>query len=294
VKGLTGPLAAALLAASVPSPSPALDTFLAPPPAGFTEVTTSSIHGRFTADDYAATTDAAKRAQTLSALQRDGFVDGFGKTWVSRSEQHVMVVLAIAFSGGRGARNYLTASEVSDKSLATYSHADTMSGIDPYYGAHFVDTTQKEFGDGFAFAKGNDVFVVVIVSARDDALDETRAQTKAQFDLAPSETIPSGQWPEKANPPSLGWLVPIVLGAGFAVAAVLVIVAIVMSRRQPAPQQTLQQTVHMSPDGNYWWDGYAWRDAGQMAPPHAQRSGDGALWWDGRGWRPVPHAPAPL
>src|SRR5205823_5230728 len=47
-------------------------------------------------------------------------------------------------------------------------------------------------------------------------------------------------------------------------------------------------TIQMSPDGNYWWDGQAWRDASREAPPAALRSLDGYYWWDGRTWRTVP------
>src|SRR2546426_430540 len=46
--------------------------------------------------------------------------------------------------------------------------------------------------------------------------------------------------------------------------------------------------VQLSPDGNYWWDGQAWRDASREAPPAALRSVDGYYWWDGRTWRAVP------
>jgi hypothetical protein len=43
------------------------------------------------------------------------------------------------------------------------------------------------------------------------------------------------------------------------------------------------QLPQVSPDGSYWWDGYAWRAMPTLSP-------DGNYWWDGRAWQPVPAA----
>src|SRR5439155_20195806 len=63
-------------AAAAPTPSPSLDTVLMAPPTGYTELTSSSFHGAFTAHDYAVASDQAQAAEIEKTLNHDGFVDG--------------------------------------------------------------------------------------------------------------------------------------------------------------------------------------------------------------------------
>lgn len=304
------------VAAPSPTPSPTLDTVLAPPPSGFAELTTSSFHGSFTAHDYATNTGSDKASEIEQTLIHDGYVDGFGKTWIQQSANHAMVELVIAFTGGKGARDWLTQAEAGDKSDPTYVHPDTISGIPNYYGGHFASSTDNTVTDAFVFAKGNDVFEVGAVSQKDDILSLASSQTTSQFNSAPSETIPSSDWPEnKTSGSSSGGAV----GTIFLVVAAIVVIAIVVlvfmlrSRRRPAPAMygamgapmaggpmmggatppAATSGVQLSDDGKYWWDGQAWKDAEHEAPPSAQRSSDGTLWWDGRNWRPVPQQGPP-
>jgi hypothetical protein len=291
------------LAAS-PSPSPSLDTVLAPAPSGFAELTTASLHGEFTAHDWAVNASGASAQETESTLNRFGFVDGYGKEWSSASLRRGLVEAVMAFSGGSGAKKALTALESTDKADSHYSHPDTITGIDPYYGAHF--TPSGAFEDEFVFVKGNDLFIVIVAGAQDTVLTPAIDQAKAQYDSAPAETIPSSQWPENQQSPSasglgaLGIIVPIVI----VVAIIAALVGVMRRRRRPpamamgtyapssmsSPSMSSPGEVQMSPDGNFWWDGQAWKDAAHEAPPFAQRSSDGSLWWDGRTWRPVPPA----
>jgi hypothetical protein len=289
---------AAFLVAATPSPSPSLDGILAAPPAGFVEVTTAQLHGHFTAADYASDADASKQATIVATMNHDGFIDGYGRTWASQSTQHVMLEVVLAFTGGRGARDWLTAAEVADKNDPSYVREDTMSGLGTYYGAHLVDKTTSTIGDEFSFVKGNDVFAVAVVSTKEDALGQATTQAASQFSSAPEATIPSAQWPENTSSGRgfayyLGTLIPTVL----ILAIVVGLVGFVVARRRrqsAAPAMAYAAPViQMSPDGNFWWDGQAWRDASREAPPYAQRSGDGANWWDGRTWRPVPPAQPP-
>jgi opacity protein-like surface antigen len=297
VKLLVAALAAAAMAmapmaaAAAPSPSPSLDTVLAKPPSGYTEVTTSSLNGRFSAHEYAQNASGVSPQETESTLNKDGFVDGYAKTWVSASPRRALVELVMAFTGGAGARKVMTALETSDKADARFTHTDTMTGIDPYYGVHFAGG--GTFADEFVFVKGNDLFGVAVGAPTDNVLKPAQDQTTSQFDSAPSETIPSSQWPENAthNVPlaigAIGALIPIVLVAIVVIGVGLLLVA--RSRRPAAAMAgAMSPGIPMSPDGNYWWDGQAWRDAAREAPPFAQRSSDGTLWWDGRTWRPVP------
>jgi hypothetical protein len=158
--------------------------------------------------------------------------------------------------------------------------------------------------DGFVLVKGNDAFLVLFASSKNDLGAVPSTQAKKQYDAAPAVTIPQSEWPESkvANLASdAGTL------AGHVVFAVLilgVIGAIVFfiarSRRHPALQAVPVQgglavagpppvaAVQMSEDRRSWWDGTSWRDAEHEIPPAAQRSGDGKFWWDGEKWRAVP------
>src|SRR5437870_1434387 len=49
------------------------------------------------------------------------------------------------------------------------------------------------------FVKGNDYFMIGILSRADDLADSASAQTRMQYELAPASTIPPAQWPENAT-----------------------------------------------------------------------------------------------
>ena len=291
--------------AAAPSPSPSLDAVIAKPPGSdFTELTTGAFHGQFTAHDYAVNATGATASQTESTLSRYGFVDGFGKEWASAATRHALVEIVMAFTGGQGARKTLTALEKADKGDAHYQHPDTLSGVDPSYGVHLFDSSNSVYEDGFGFVKGNDVFAVYFASTQDDNLTPATNQAMAQYSSAPDSTIPSAQWPENtsSNNTSTAFKAGQAFGVILVVILVLAIVAVGVGllmrsrRRAMAPAWSggpAAPVVEMSPDGRYWYDGQAWRDAGLEVPPTAQRSSDGTLWWDGRTWRPVPQPGQP-
>jgi hypothetical protein len=288
-----------LVAEASPSPSPTLDTVLAAAPTkDYVEADATAagvLEGPFDAAHYAAG-NASKQAEIQATLEHDGFVGGYGRTWVQRAAQHVLVEAVIAFKGGDGAKKWLAASELADKADANYQRPVSITGIDSYYGAHFYYTSSKAYGDGFAFVKGNDFFFVIAVSAKDDTGPIAMTQTTAQYNAAPSETIPSSQWPENAAASvsrNVGiFLIPIIV---IVLLIALVAYFVMRSRRAvpsmvPAavPAMGTPAVIQMSPDGRFWWDGQGWKDTEQEIPPNAQRSGDGQSWWDGRGWRPIP------
>lgn len=171
---------------------------LAAPPTGFTELIPAKFHGQFTAHDYAATYES-KAADAENTMRRNGFVDGFGVTWVQESTGHILIEFVIAFEGGNGARNWLAYEEASDKSHMEYQHSNSMAGIGPYYGVHLVDPFTHVVIDGFTFVKGNDMFGVGFASTKDDVLSLASTQVRSQYDFAPKETTPSAQWPENAS-----------------------------------------------------------------------------------------------
>jgi hypothetical protein len=229
----TLPIIAAALgpisASAAPNPSPSLGTLLAAPPTGYTQLTTGTFHGRFSAADY-ATTDPSKALEAGIKLIQDGFVDGYGMTWVQRSSGHLLIEFVIAFEGGKGARSWLGYEEASDKSNPYYKHSDTLSGIDPYYGVHLVLTSPRAVSDAFSFVKGNDLFGVGFASAKDDVLKLATSQTRSQYAAAPDQTIPKAQWPE--NPSSRGpvYIVGGVLGAVVVLVLIAGVVRLVVGR----------------------------------------------------------------
>jgi hypothetical protein len=279
------------------NPNPSLETLLAAPPsADFAELTTGPLNGKFTAHEWAGlSANSSNAAQTEATLNKDGFVDGFTKTWSQASSGHALIELVMAFSGGRGAQSALSEMEASDKSDTSYSKADTVSGISPYYGAHFVYTAEQAIEDFFAFVKGNDVFGIAFLSSRDDVLSDATKQVQTQYVSAPGFTIPTSEWPENVSPASSFPVAIFGAGIGFIVVVAGIAAFLVLRRRAPAPSAYASfapaLSLQMSEDGNYWWDGQSWRDAAQEAPPSAERSSDGFYWWDGRTWRPVPQPP---
>jgi hypothetical protein len=285
------------IALAVPSPSPALSGVLASPPtADYTEASSSvpgSFEGAFDPKTFVTNTGAKNGDAVQTTLQRDGFVDGYWRTWVQKTTRHVLVEIVIAFTGRDGADKWLRSSELADKSDSNYQHSLSIAGIDAYYGAHFMYASNQTYGDAFAFVKGNDFFVVIAVSPKDDLGSTAANQTMAQYTAAPDATIPQSQWPQSSSSTAvynfgsfLGGAIVLALLAG----VVLLVVGLVRrSRRQTSFAGAVPAAgVQMSPDGRYWWDGQSWRDAQVEVPPTAQRSGDGHFWWDGRQWRPVP------
>ena len=291
--------------AASPSPSltTSLDKVIAGPPTGYSELTTASLHGEFTAHDWAVNASGASPTETENTLNRFGFVDGYGKEWSSATARRALIEAVMAFNGGSGAKKALTALEATDKADTNYKHSDTITGIDPYYGAHF--TSSGAFEDEFVFVKGNDLFLVIVAGAKDDVLTPATDQSRKQYDSAPADTIPSSKWPENASSGGGGGgLLGAGIAVGFLVVIAVLIAVFVMSRRRrtmtPAvagmggyavaggPAAGAPGAVQLSPDGKFWWDGQAWKDASVEAPPLAQRSSDGSLWWDGTNWHPIP------
>jgi hypothetical protein len=292
-----------MVAMASPSPSPTLDTVLIKPPtANYVEADSTTpgvLEGAFDAKAYVANGSPSNASQVQATLERDGFLSGYGRTWVQRATQHILVEAVLAFSGGDGAKRWLAASEIADKADTNYQHPISLGGIDAYYGAHFFYATNKAYADAFAFVKGNDYFVVATVSGADDLADAAATQTKAQFDSAPAYTIPPSAWPASTSAVTasfaynLGRVMGYVLLAVLVLGVVLLAVGLVLrSRRRAQPAFAVAvpaaaPAVQMSGDGQFWWDGASWRNAEQEVPPTAQRSGDGRFWWDGRAWRPV-------
>lgn len=288
---------APVTAAASPSPSPTLSAVLAPAPSSdYVEADATSqsvMEGAFNAQEYASKTNAAHQSQVQASLERNGFLGGFGRTWIQRSTQHVLIEAVLAFDGGRNAKKWLTAAQLSDKADPRYQHPIPAPGVDNYYGARLVGGGL--FTDTFGMVKGNDYFWVITISRQDDLGSAGATQVKAVYDFAPSYTIPPSQWPESATTPhglayELGRLTGDILLVAFLLGVAILVFAVVRRsvHRAAIPSDGNAATIQLSPDGNFWWDGKRWRDTSREAPSWARMSSDRKLWWDGRHWRPVP------
>lgn len=298
---LTAAAAAAfpLAALADPSPSPSLDTILAPAPAAYTAPVNTHTSGNFTAADYATTwgSDAAGRAQ--SELEKDGFVAGFGVAKADTASGRFMIEYAMAFTGQSGALRFMGSDQVENQSDSHYVHADTAAGIGSYYfGVHEAQASPVIVLDAFEFVKGNDLFGVGFASSHDDVLALATAQAAKQFDAAPAATIPPGDWPENQAPPNSGGVFTD-LGPGVVIGAAVIVllfgaaVFVWMRRNELKPVVPPPPTQELTADGKFWWNGTYWIATSEMAPPWAQRSPDGAFWWDGHAWQPVPRPVSP-
>ena len=281
-------------AAATPSPSVDLSTMLIAPTGAYQESQSARQSGPMTAADYAGTDSLV-----LDELKRDGYVQGYVRTWVAPDRKHVVVEEVIAFGGHRDAVNWLTTFK--GRSASQYLvRPITADGVDTYFGAHYAEPSQPLYFDLGVFLKGNDFFGVTALSEADDLGDLETTQARRQFDAAPAYSISPNQWPENASRSSFtltAYAVPLAIG-GSAVLVALVLMAlmvvVVLARRRPTPVASVAPAAAegplMSEDGRYWWDGQAWHDATKAVPPDAMRSADGYYWWDSRTWRPMPPA----
>ena len=265
-----------------PSPAPALETMLAEPPAtDFQENPKAlALHGNFNLDDYISFLGPKDVNETTSMLRRDGLVGGFSDTWIQEASNHLLVEVVIAFGGKAGAKQWLGKSEQVDKSDSFYKGTIPVSGLETYYGARFADPTRALYADIISFVKGNDYFLVGLVSNANDLADIASRQTKKQFDKAPAYTIPPGQWPESAGSVGIGpLLLPAPLAFGGASVIVLVLLisvggVVLIARRERRPAIAVAGGIPAdalrSEDGYYWWDGESWRPVDQASEPPAE------------------------
>ncbi len=309
-----------MVAMAVPSPSPALNGVLAAPPASdFAELPTTTagiFEGPFDAKGFVTLDGSPDPTSDQTTMQHDGFISGFGRTWLQKRTSHVLVEAVLAFNGRAGATKWMQQSQTADKAQPQYQNAISVDGLAGYYGEHLYDSKTSVYSDAIILVKGNDAFLVILASRKNDLGTVASTQAKKQYDAAPDGTIPKSQWPETTTSSIVSGVAKTVGGV---VVGILVLVAIVAavfvlrSRRRPALQAIPVQEgpvqggpvagaavptaaapvapIQMSQDRRSWWDGTTWHDAEREVPPAAQRSGDGHFWWDGASWRPVAGQP---
>jgi hypothetical protein len=265
--------------AATPNPSPSLAQITLPAPSGYTAETSNILSGSFVSHNLSSAW-GTRAAEAQTALEQDGFVEGFGITVVNHPIHHRLIEYIVAFAGGQGAMNWLSFAEAGDKADPTYQHSDSISGIGAYYGEHNL-LPSNDVSDAFAFVKGNDFFVVGFESTQDDVLNLAITRAKSQYDSAPDSTIPPALWPENAKAATsspdaapqdaafaVGGLIADAIIVVLVVGVILLVAGLVIRYRRG---RTLTAAVPLD-----------------MPPAGAQISPDGAFWWDGQQWRPVP------
>ena len=293
-------LAPGALADGSPTLNPSLQSILAPPPAAYTANIQSPLVGNFSASAYAATWSTDPTV-ALNDLQLDGFVAGYGLAKSDTGSGRILAEFVMAFMGQRGALRFLASDKAENLASPHFQHSDPGAGLGQYFfGVREAQASPALLVDAFEFVKGNDLFGVGLYAAKDDALlAHAQAQATAQYDAAPTSTIPPPLWLENQAATagdqgfSLGSSPEIFIG--LAVVAVLAAAGVVVWMRQnelkPEKPKVAQQ---MTADGQYWWNGTYWIASSEYAPPWAQRSKDGAFWWDGHAWQAVPRPPTPV
>ena len=96
------------------------------PPAGYVLSSTPPFNGQFDATAYAGQYGSSSLGAGLTLIH-DGFVDGYGKTWVQRSTGRAVVEFVIAFEGGRGAKSWLGFEAKADKSGPGHKPATSLT-----------------------------------------------------------------------------------------------------------------------------------------------------------------------
>jgi hypothetical protein len=262
-------------AAAAPNPSPTLAQIMLPAPSDYTAETSSALSGSFTSHNLSSAW-GTRAAEAQTALEQDGFVDGYGITVVNHTVHHRLVEYIVVFAGGLGAMKWLSFAEAGDKADPTYQHSDSISGIDSYYGEHNAYPSNN-VSDAFVFVKGNDFFVVGFESTQDNVLNLAITRAKNQYDSAPKSTIPAAQWPENvkaatspqgaASPDAtfdFGGLMAGAIIAVLVVGVILLVAGLAMRYRRgrtlaAAAPLEMPAGVQTSPDGGFWWDGEQWR-----------------------------------
>jgi hypothetical protein len=274
-------IAAAALQIAAASPTPDLREFLAPAPgADWLEAPAGPnvINGPFSAHDWAV---YVEDDPTERALNRDGFVTGYGRAFEQKVTQDFLEEQVFQFKTASGAGHTYDAFKIDAKTDKNYKSEFPAWDSTTSWGVEFAnDQGDRMFS--VQFRKGSLLFIVNLWTQKDDLSASVVDFAHKDFDLAPETTELAAS--AQSLPQAAAWVIALSL---FALVVLVLGVIFVLVRRRPTPVSAALAAggVQMSDDGSYWWDGVRWRSAATDVPPTAQRSADGAYWWDGKSWR---------
>ncbi|HET7420216.1 MAG TPA: hypothetical protein VFL27_07530 [Candidatus Dormibacteraeota bacterium] len=204
------------------------------------------------------------------ALNRDGFVGGYGRYWVQLGTRDGLIERVFQFNSNSGALSWYGELKMGNQTAKQFKR--NIPALGPNVRASFG--AELDFSDGWRdyrveFAKGNYFFAVHMGSFTSDLSAAVLAQGEKQYDAAPQPTsAPIDLRAAATNPAPLLIGGAIGIGLILAVTVVVIVVLAVRGRRltaaSPVPAATGVQT---SPDGLYWWDGGRWRVVATDPPP---------------------------
>lgn len=247
-------------------PTPDLRSILASPPSSdWVELTsdTGYLTGAFDARGYGSFADDGGASE--QALDRFGFVAGYGRDWRQSGSRDYLVELVFEFRSGNGAIGW------HDNLKLAFDTSQYFKGDIPDLEAELIESFGVELDHangreyGIGFPKGNAVYLVRMESTTRDLSAAVHDQALKQYATAPDIAGKPVANHRGAND------TPLMLGAWIIVAGIVlaiiaaVIATVVLSRRRH--RGLLVSGIQMSPDGAYWWDGQRWRLVQSDPPP---------------------------
>jgi hypothetical protein len=187
-----------------------LAEILAPPPSvDYTDLASSDsvLNGPFNAHQYALwlSPTLSDAGRTEGFFNREGFQRGYARSWAALSStkaspglsrRNLLIETVEEYGSGNGAQARY-AGVVSYTKGSTDGFVHEIETAIPHA---FAALIYGGFDYFVMFVKGNDVYIVRMESDLDDMTTATVHQAKVQFDLAPANTIPPGQWQDPQPP----------------------------------------------------------------------------------------------
>lgn len=212
------------VASDAPSPETLRATLADPFRVDFVEVdlgTPDVLEGPFDVEAYADSfrPDAKTRETLINALNKEGFVGGYARTWYTPGSTNMWMAEGIlVFRADTGATSARLSSKVryaTDRGFGRFVDAGDIP-------QSFALTWQGP--DGFkwtvvVFSKGNDLFAIIVGSAADHMIESALGQAEAEYRLAPDHMSVR---PAQSNHPNA-----VASGVGFATALVVFLLLMV-------------------------------------------------------------------
>jgi hypothetical protein len=210
----------------------------------------------FTKVEY---TDADLQKSIQERLKYDGFITGYGRTFYKEAADAWLVEDVFAFGSASDATSYWGWDSAGLRESTYTTRVVDTTAIPTSLGAEYL--LDGFHGTEIRFARGNDVYEVMIGTSSDYMTAAAIAQAVRVRSDAPANSLPPSAQREAHPGPifirnvsyGLGVLLAVALGLSVIAGTVVIVLLVRRSRRSTAPSALL------SADGQYWWDGQAWR-----------------------------------
>jgi hypothetical protein len=241
-------------------------------------------------DSLAAESSAPSTVR--AQYEHQGFTRGYRAAWFQRATSTVLIERVEEFTRNAGAEDDLAVARLGVPLTADFRGFFDTSGLPGAYGARLVGSAGLET-DSVVFVKGNLLFVITAARPGRTSTDLAGSQARAQYAVAPEETIdqrtarPAAAGPTAAGLPANVGVLAAALGAIVVLALAGLLVALLLLRRRPSAGSP-PVYAGPGPGPGSGWDGTTWPDPAAAIPDGAPRSPDGVYWYDGAEWRALP------